>query len=48
VLSTSLVVRASCGASPIETRRASDPKQPGAPAARKDARPKPSRKERDA
>lgn len=48
VLSTSLVVRASCGASPIETRRSSDPKPPGALAARKDARPKPSRKERDA
>ncbi|MEQ1833837.1 MAG: LacI family DNA-binding transcriptional regulator [Candidatus Eisenbacteria bacterium] len=45
VLSTSLVVRASCGASPIESRRASDPKPPGA---RHGKPPKPTRKERDA
>lgn len=31
VLPTWLVVRASCGASPLESRRAGDPKPPGAP-----------------
>jgi LacI family transcriptional regulator len=54
VLPTWLVVRASCGGSPLDGRRAGDPKPPGAPAHRrgkpvrtpKTARPR--RRERDA
>lgn len=50
VLSTSLVVRSSCGASPIDSRRVGDPKPRGAAPrrTRKAVRLKPSRKERDA
>lgn len=49
VLSTSLVVRASCGAARLETRRADDPKPPGALGKRGSAKlTKPQRKERDA
>ena len=50
VLPTWLVVRASCGASPIETRRAGDPKPPVAPVrpTGRSAKGRTGRKERDA
>jgi LacI family transcriptional regulator len=50
VLPTWLVVRASCGASPIDGRRAGDPRPAGAPAApgrKRVAAARPRRRERD-
>lgn len=47
VLPTWLVVRASCGGSPIEGRRAGDPRPPGAPDPRA-PRARPRRRDRDA